>query len=416
MNKIKMIGLSMAFSIWLFPVQAKITLPSLIGDHMVIQQQSQVKFRGNTSCRNSKITVTASWNKTVEQITSDIQGNWEITLSTPKAGYQAYELVFDDGEEKTTVRDVLVGEVWLASGQSNMEMPLKGFKGCPVENGLETPVGIVSCAYGGSRIEAWTDRKLLETYPDINLSPDSIRKMSKMARPMMMFNAMLYPVSKYTYKGIVWYQGESNVETYKTYAYRIANMVNQWRQDFKWENIPFYMVEVAPFAYREKMGAFLREAQHNAVRLIPYSGIVCTNDLVKPYELAQIHPCKKKQVGERLGLLALNKTYGLTTLACEGPVYNHMKVRDGVAELFFDHSGDGFNRDWDIRGFEIAGADKIFYPASLVSIQGNPFRVIVSSEKVPRPVAVRYCFKDFCVGNLSGCNGLPVAPFRTDDW
>ena len=148
--------------------------------------------------------------------------------------------------------------------------------------------------------------------------------------------------------------------------------------------------------------------------MIPNSGIVCTNDLVYPYEYDQIHPCRKKEVGYRLAYQTLNKTYGREGIVCDGPVYREMKVDGCEVTLYFDGADYGFSPWHGIEGFEVAGEDKVFHPAEA---KLGPHRtIVVWSGEVPQPVAVRYCFKDFQPGNLTGRCNLPVAPFRTDNW
>lgn len=469
---------TLCFAFCLLPLcgmQAKVVLPSLISDRMVMQQNSKVRLWGKTTRAGGKVKVTASWNKGVtQQCVADTGGNWEVTVQTPSAGFTPYALTFDDGE-KVTVNNVLSGEVWLASGQSNMEMPLKGYDNCPVEGNIETilqageqkgvrffmvprrqsyepqeecggdwqpsdithapefsatayyfatllsrtlqvPVGVVQCAYGGSRIESWMPREMLERYPDIDLSKAAMDKVTEYKRPMLMYNAMFRPVERFTYKGIIWYQGESNVGLQKDFVERLSAMIGLWRKELRQGNLPFYTVEIAPYKDYGTSGPFLREAQHKAAAVIPNAGIVSTNDLVKPNEGYQIHPCQKQKVGERLCLLALNKTYGFRTLPCEGPVYKSMEVQGNKVKLTFSNADEGFNKMTDITGFEVAGADRVFYPADSVQVTWDRHMVEVVSSKVAAPVAVRYCFKDFAPGTFAGHYGLPVVPFRTDNW
>ena len=149
--------------------------------------------------------------------------------------------------------------------------------------------------------------------------------------------------------------------------------------------------------------------------------MVCTNDLVFPYEKGQIHPAQKQQVGERLAFLALNKTYGFKTVICDNMTYRDMIVQDGTAYLAFDNMAEGYNRWEDIQGFEVAGEDRVFHKATAVKFwaPGNDprnERIAVSSPMVKKPVAVRYCFKNFEIGNFGNQGGLPLVPFRTDNW
>lgn len=397
-----------------------------------------------------------------------------MELKTPAGGYASRQITIRQGNE-LVLKDILVGEVWFASGQSNMEMPLDGFWSCPVEeaNGiiaragsksgrlrylkvpkspayepqaevlgnwgdctpdtaprfsavgyffasmlndvLNVPVGIIDCTWGGCRVESWMSRESLENYADIDLSREGIDAVRDFMRPLVMYNGMLHPLAGYTVKGFVWYQGEANVGAHEVYAERLARMVALWRERWGAGELPFYFVEIAPFEYGDgDQAAYLREAQFRAQELIPNSGMVCTNDLMEPYERHNIHPKNKREIGERLACWALNRTYGFSGIVCESPHFKTMELREGKAFLQFTSTEDGFNRSEGIEGFEICGDDRKFYPAD-VKIE-YPSRVIVSSAQVPKPVGVRYGFRNFLPGNLANVRGLPLVPFRTDDF
>lgn len=285
---------------------------------------------------------------------------------------------------------------------------------------LEVPVGIVSAAYGGAKVESWSPRELLVNYTDVSLDPKDIEPMVHYHRPMLMYNAMFNPIKNYTYKGIIWYQGCSNVATYSTYSDRLAAMVKQWREDIGLGDIPFYAVEIAPYQYGDPSeigrAPFLREAQWKAVEMIPNSDMISINDLVKPYERFNIHPGDKTTAGHRLCDLALNKTYGKKQFLAGSPKYKSHRFLDGAAWVAIDSPNDGICRNYDIQGFEVAGPDKVFHPADSVWLHWQTNEMVVSSKAVPNPVAVRYGFRDFLPGTLHGGNYLPLIPFRSDDW
>ncbi len=470
-----LIALSIATAL---AANAKVELGSLIGDNMVLQQNADARIYGKAA-PGAKVNVTPSWNGKNYSATAGSDGNWLLTVETPQGGFQPYEIIISDGDP-VTLSNVLVGEVWLASGQSNMEMPLKGFSGCNVKDGydevansaasansvrfftvpltqnyqpqesvdaswevpspetaanfsatawhfanrlakvLEVPIGIVSDAYGGSKVESWTPRDILETYSDISLDPKDIEKEVHYYRPMLMYNAMFNPVKNYTYKGIIWYQGCSNTSTYETYAERLAKMVERWRAEIGLGDIPFYAVEIAPYQYtnpkEQGRSAYLREAQWKSVELIPNSDMICNNDLVEPFERFNIHPGNKAGVGKRLGDLALNKTYDKKQFLAGSPRYKSHRFEDGAAWVAIDSPNSGICRNYDIVGFEVAGPDKVFHPADSVFFKWQTNEMRVSSNEVPEPVAVRYCFRDFLPGTLYGGNYLPMIPFRSDDW
>lgn len=284
---------------------------------------------------------------------------------------------------------------------------------------LDIPIGIINCSWGGSMVEGWLPREIVSQYPDIDLKRD-IRKEEghdwwHYMSPTLMYNGMLKPLQNYTIKGFLWYQGESNVGKHKTYAERLKTMVELWRKEWGLGELPFYYVEIAPFNSTETTAsAYLREAQFKAQSIIPNSGMISTNDLVQPYEIKNVHPKNKTDVGKRLAYMALSKTYHVPGIEAYGPVYKSMEVKDGAVILSFDHAEEGFNRLSGMEGFEVAGSDKVFYPAKAEVF--NNLQIKVTCDKVAQPVAVRYCFRDFQIGNVAGLRELPLYPFRTDDW
>lgn len=468
-----------------FALSAKVTPGSLVTDNMVLQQNAEAKIYGMAN-PGSIVTAIPSWDNIPYKTKADDKGKWMLTVKTPAGGYASYTMSLSDSldpakdKDAVTLDNILVGEVWLASGQSNMEMPLKGFPGCCIDGGydeiarsrekadkirfytvplkqsytlletvdaewtvpspetspeysaaawyfakrvndvLDVPVGIVRCAYGGAKVESWTPREIVETYDDISLDPEEIEKMTHYYRPTLMYNAMFNPVKKFTYKGIIWYQGCSNVGRHQDYPVRLANMVSHWRQELGEGDIPFYSVEIAPYDYGSADGKswapLLREAQWKSTEIIPNSGIISTNDLVQPYERYNIHPADKATVGKRLAELALNKTYGKTQFPVAYPRYKSHTFKDGAAWVAIDSPSDGICRNYDIRGFEVAGADKVFHTADSVWLNWQTNEMVVSSNEVAEPVAVRYGWRDFLPGNLHGGNYLPLIPFRTDNW
>lgn len=462
---------------WSTSMVAKIKLPPLLSDNMVLQQQTNVRIWGEAS-PNSSITIVPSWADHEIKTHTDAKGCWELWMKTPVASYDEQTLTLTDKEHSITLHHILIGEVWLCAGQSNMVMPLNGFGYCPIRDSnnviadapnypgirmatikptvqlspqeyaegswkqpsaenasmfsaaayhyalalqrtLQVPVGIITCAWGGSRVEGWLPKEILQTYPDED--PASIGSTQKPVylQSMLMYNGLLYPCHNYTIKGFIWYQGESNVKSSDTYAERLATMIEHWRDLWKLGDLPFYYVEIAPFAceYNKKgiIGALLREAQQKALSLIPNSGMIGTNDLVEEYEASQVHPCNKKGVGERLAHMSLNRTYKYQAIESDYPAYKSMKINGNTIEISLYHAEKGLSPWIGITGFEIAGPDKIFYPAE-ASLNQNEHTVVIKSTTVNNPVAVRYCFQNFQKGNLTNTRNLPVRPFRTDQW
>lgn len=452
-------------------VNAKIILPEFIGDNMVLQQSTLVKIWGKAKA-NTPVIIKNSWSTKVVTVRSDKDGKWTAKIATPKASYTPQSMIISDGQA-VKINNILIGEVWLCSGQSNMEIPLCGFTNCPIQNAnelianasqnkaircvtiqkkgmrtvqdtckgkwmesnpknavhfsacayhfaialnkaLDVPVGIFVCSYGGSRVEGWLPEEILKNYPDINLNFQQ-QDRYKSTTPVIMYNAMLHPIEGYTIKGALWYQGESNVGSYKTYAERLSTMVKLWRNEWGQGDFPFYIVEIAPFVYggNSYAAALLREQQYKASVSIPNSGYVCTNDLVDEYEQKNIHPKNKEDIGKRLCYQALSKTYKMEGIECDSPTFKSLAISGNKAIITLNIVG-GFNRDNGFTGFEVAGEDKEFHPATAQRI-GND-KIEVTSNEVAAPVAVRYGFGNYLPGNLKDLRELPLIPFRTDNW
>ena len=467
-------------------VNAKVRLPHLVSDNMIIQQQTDVRLWGWTKPGRT-VVATTSWSNQRAETKADKQGRWLLTVRSPKASYEPLSITFDDGDGKLIINNVLAGEVWVCAGQSNMEMPVKGFGNCPVKDynkeiitasrpyqvrsakipsimrmtpqedadtewrqcspqtvgefsatgyffaktvnqALDIPIGLIEANKGGSRVESWLTKENLQKYTSEPTDSDGIVNFKKewdYHRALVWGNGTINPILNYTVKGILYYQGCSNVgDPGDQYSERLKLLVEQWRSQFNLGDIPFYFVEIAPYHYDNvdaDWGAKLREQQYKASKLIPNSALVCTNDCVYPYETTQIHPAQKQKVGERLAYLALNKTYGFDKVICESPSFKDMQVKGDTVMLHLDNEFGAISRFEGIEGFEVAGADRVFHPAKASHFwqPGNNYWdecIIIVSPEVKQPVAVRYCFRNFQLGNLANAGGLPLFPFRTDNW
>lgn len=457
-------------------LNAQLKLPALFSDHMVLQQNIQAPVWG-WGDPNSELQLTTSWNGKVYNIKSDQSGKWQLEVSTPAAG-GPYNLSIVQGDQKLSVKNILVGEVWLCSGQSNMEMPLKGFPGQPVVGGnesivvskndqirlitiprdakvkpnedfqgqwkeaspevtsnfsatawyfgsllhkvLDIPVGLIHVSYGGSNVEAWMSAEMLKDFEEIEVP----KKQKDIGEPnrtaTALYNGMLAPVIGYGIKGAIWYQGESNYDRPFQYLDLFKTMVTQWRSEWELGDFPFYFAQIAPFDYSvftpdtvvEKYNsAYLREAQLKASHEIPNSGMAVLMDIGERYN---IHPKQKKLGGYRLAYLALAKTYGIKGFEFQSPEFNAMELKGSSLTLSFDNVPNGLiSTVENIKGFEIAGEDQVFYPANAFLRRKS---VILSSPRVEKPVAVRYLFKDFVKAELFSTGGLPLSSFRTDNW
>ena len=464
--------------------QGKVRLSHLIGDNMIIQQQQNVRLWGWDEPGKS-VKVTVSWSSDVVKVKTGNDGKWLATVKAPKASYDPLTITFDDGET-VTISNVLAGEVWVCAGQSNMEMPVKGFWQCPVEGynewvlesarhkavhsvkipsimrsepqedaqcqwkvcspqtvndfsatgyffarvlheALDIPIGLIEANKGGSRVESWFTKENLQRYTSDPTDSVEIAKKwpQDYHRSLLWGNGTFNPILNYTVKGILFYQGCSNVgDPGDQYSTRLKLLVEQWRSQFALGEIPFYFVQIAPYACGDVNGDWntkLQEQQWKAAQIIPNSSVVCTNDLVYPYEYSQIHPTQKRQVGERLAWTALNRDYGFSQVLYKSSSYKDMKI-DGDA--VYVHLQDNYHADApfeDIKGFELAGEDRVFHPAKAEHFwrQGGGYwdeAIKVTCPEVPNPVAVRYCFRNFMLGNVKNGANLPLFPFRTDNW
>ncbi|MEJ7676810.1 MAG: sialate O-acetylesterase [Segetibacter sp.] len=229
--------------------------------------------------------------------------------------------------------------------------------------------------------------------------------------PGYTYNAMIAPITNYNIAGALWYQGEGNTAAPYTYAKLLTSMIKSWRNAWD-KDFPFYLVQIAPFTYGTKYSGSVIQEQQGKVLTLENTGMVVTTDLVP--DTTDIHPPLKKAVGDRLAATALVKTYHRTGITYASPMYKSMSVDGSRAIITFTNSEDGLMVKGDsVSQLYVAGSDKMFYPAE-GKISGS--KLVVSSDKVRQPVAVRFGFSNAAVGNLFSKSGLPVAPFRTDDW
>ena len=224
---------------------------------------------------------------------------------------------------------------------------------------------------------------------------------------------MINPMVGYGFRGAIWYQGESNRNEAAEYQKLMPGLIENWRALWGIGDFPFYYMQIAPFDYGTEglSSAFLREAQLKASTTIKNIGMACIMDIG---EKDCIHPAHKETGSNRLALLALEQTYGIKGINSQSPVLKEMKVSEGVVKLTFEHAPNGLTSyGKELSCFEVAGANKRFFPAKAF-ITGAGITLV--SPSVAEPVAVRYAFRDYIIGDLFGTDGLPVSSFRTDDW
>ena len=471
------VTLIISFFLALFHVNANVKLPALFTDNMMLQQQMAAPLWG-WALPGENLIIMTSWDSKTYTLSANNKGQWNIKVNTPNAGGPYYITIRTTNEIKT-INNILIGEVWLCSGQSNMEMPLKGFMGQPVLGGneailsstnssirfisvprktvltpqddfkgswqsaspqttanfsatawyfgsllqktLQVPVGMIEVSYGGSNIEAWMSAEMLKDFKgiDIPTRTEDIKE-SPNRKPTTIFNGMLSPTLEYGIKGAIWYQGESNIERPFAYKSLLKKMVSSWRRLWNQGEFPFYFVQIAPFDYSiyhsglyltKYNSAYLREAQLQASKEIPNSAMAVLMDIG---EKNNIHPADKKKAGHRLAYLALAKTYGLSGFEYESPIYRGMEVKGSIVTVSFSNVPNGITtNNNEVKGFELAGEDQMFYPAKAILRSKS---VLLSSPRVDRPVAIRYLFKDFATAEIFSTGGLPMSSFRTDNW
>ena len=474
----KRLLISLAAALICVSAAARLSVKEPCSDGMVLQQQTSALVWGHSS-PGAKISVKASWDNKTVRATADSSGTWRARLQTPEASYTPWTIEVKGEGERMLIRDVLVGEVWLASGQSNMEMPMHGYSSSTVEgaadaialsvklvgkmrmftvkvteseeilddvaNGtgwkdplpentrwmsatafffarrlqevLDVPVGIISFARGGARVESWLPKTVLEAYGDEDLSPETVAA-RQWGKPYMMYHGMQHPIQGYTAKGFIWYQGCSNVGLHDTFVQRMSDMVALWRKDWGDEDnsMPFYQVEITPYDYANEPGqggqaCLLRAAQLESTKVIPNSAIVITDDLVKPWEYDNIHPSMKEPVGCRLAALALNRDYGFPGIRINYPEALGAKMQaDGLVKVSVSGARNGFDRTHMIEGLEVVDAAGSVHKISDIIYDWNG-NILVDVRTITDPREVRYCWGDFVPGNLHNIEANPVAPF-----
>lgn len=488
------------------PGTAKVKLPAVIGDNMVLQQKVSVPIWG-TSEPGERVTVTIATQKA--STIADVAGKWMVKLNPIEVG-GPYTITIA-GDNIITLYNILVGEVWVCSGQSNMQMSVKSsnnaekeiaesnypqirlfsvkrtvaekpltdtegqwslcnpqtvgdfsavgyFFGRELHKALNVPVGLIHTSWGGTPAEAWTSFPTLESNPDfkpildryakaLDEYPQAMEKYNQRLsewktaadkakaegkepppnrpyppmgpenpnRPAGLYNGMITPIVPYAIQGAIWYQGESNASRAYQYRTLFPTMIKDWRRVWGQSDFPFLFVQLANFMETkpqpaEDEWAELREAQSMTLSL-PKTGMAVIIDIG---EAKDIHPKNKQDVGLRLSLSAQSVAYN-RNLVYSGPMYESMTVEGNKIRLRFKHTGGGLitKNGEPVKGFAIAGDNKTFVWAD-AKIDGN--EIVVWSDQVQNPVAVRYAWESNPVCNLYNKEGLPASPFRTDNW
>lgn len=451
----------------IYPMQ-NIKPSTIFSDNMVLQQNMKIPVWGKA---DPETIITVELKDQKVSCTADSNGDWKLFLQPLEAGGPYDLCIFSN--DSLVYKNVMIGEVWLCSGQSNMEMPLAGW-GCidnyrqeiadanypgirlltvdkspavtPLENinttgwkvcspetieefssaayffgvllqkKMNVPVGLINSSFAGTVAEAWTSIMGIKQFPEFASAVNTISTSSPQFHnyPTVLFNGMIAPIVPFAIKGVIWYQGESNTERAMQYRQLMPSLITDWRNQWGEGNFPFIITQLANFGRRntvpiESTWAELREAQALTTKL-DKTFLAVTIDIG---EADDIHPKNKQEVGRRLGLIALEKVYKENVFS-SGPVFKSMSKEGNKIRISFDNIAGGLKvkGNTSIKGFTIAGEDNKFYNTE-ARIDKN--MVIISSPKVNNPTAVRYLWSDNPECNLYNSEDLPAAPFRTDN-
>lgn len=443
---------------------ARIILPAVFSDNMVLQQNAEVAIWGWSEPAET-VKIVPEWNtKDTIKVKANSSAVWKTTLKTTGAGGPYTIRIL--GSSMVELKNVMLGEVWICSGQSNMEWSvnhtiLNGeedaanannpnirifhvqkigsefpqnncfatwtvsspqtmratssvgyFFARELQKKLNVPVGIIVSAWGGTPAEVWIEKSRIDNDEVLNKGKINMKTEWWPGTAGALYNAMIYPLVPYGIAGAIWYQGESNCSNYPIYSQLMKALIENWRADFK-KDFPFYLVQIAPYNYGDKgTSEYLREQQDIAAKTIPNTGMVVVSDLVD--DIKNIHPKNKQEVGKRLANYALAETYKQDIGAYKSPAFESMLVEKGKVKLTFSNVLTGLKCTGKTpEKFLVAGDDQKFVPAT-AKIEGSA--IVLSSKQVKTPVAVRFCFDDTSMPDVFSNEGLPLAPFRTDQW
>jgi len=453
-------------------------LPAIISDHAVLQQSANVKLWGWAPA-SARLKIICSWRPgDTIYTTSHVDFSWSVTVKTPSAGGKHnIQFLCEQARmqpAKIIVNDIIFGEVWICSGQSNMGVNMieknsvsdaenvletcknddirffvvvenynkfpqtdcKGvwqicdsatlrpfsaigyFFGREINKHLKTPVGLIGSYWGGTSVQPWTPKEAYDSDPGMLKFEKSIEATPWAPQYLgYIYNSMIYPLAPYRVAGVLWYQGETNAlsPTYRkepdSYGMYLASMIKGWRKIFEYD-FPFYFVQVPPYSdYPDNNGAFVREQQELTLS-VQKTGMISVGDQVD--DIRNIHPRKKAVVGRRLANIVLKEQYNFKNIFPYSPKFESMSSRKNEIRIKVASIGILKCMAEKITGFEVAGKDSVFYTANAVIAKNGV--ITITSSKVTEPVAVRYCFRDDQIPNLFDVNDLPLLPFRTDRW
>jgi sialate O-acetylesterase len=442
---------------------SNVMLPSVFGDQMILQQNTDILIWGWAKPLEP-VQITTDWSKDTLKTLGDSYCNWQLKLRTPKADNVPHTIRIQ-GYNSLQITNVLLGEVWLCSGQSNMEWSARmgidnaekaisdaqnpnirfftvrhrtadtpqldvagsGWVACTPESmvdfsalayffardlnvKLNVPIGIVHSSWGGTPAEVWVNSNYLQNDTFLLKAAQKLQPMKwGPHEPGKAYRAMIEPLKKFKIAGTLWYQGESNVGTSYAYEKLLRTLVRNWRDDWGYD-FPFVYAQIAPWkGYGpNELGAVLRNAQRKAMSM-PNAGMVVTSDIG---DLDNIHPGNKETVGARMANWALKLAYN-QKIDVSGPLYKNMAIEKNKIRLYFDYAENGLLcKGKELTEFEIAGADGKYEPAT-ATIDGST--LVVQSKNVPKPRSVRFGWSNSSQPNLFNQEGLPASCFRTKD-
>jgi len=456
------------FLLWLLFVpllsQAQLRLPAMVSSGMVMQQNESTALHG-WGGPGSWVYITTSWNNQTDSAKVTNFGKWSVDVKTPGAG-GPHSIKIRNERSEILLSNILIGELWVCSGQSNMEwsyrqglkdiiqelpkaynanirlfhipktasqtpqddvqgkwmvcdsVSLKDFSavgyffGKQLQNQLQVPVGLIDASWGGTPAETWLPASLVENNNTLKVAAGKLQQFDWWpSTPGAAYNGMIHALTGYKIAGAIWYQGESNVGTNSSYAELMRSLIDSWRSAWKKE-IKFYLVQIAPYDYGNTLdAALLREAQHE-ISGYPGTGMISIPDLVD--NIKDIHPVNKHDVGLRLANLALGDHYGKMATGFRNPVITQVQKNKNKLYLSFNHAESGITINGKkVTGLYISGPDESWQEAE-ARIENNV--LVVWNKKLKNPEYIRYGFGNMTIGNLFSGNGLPVAPFRNDHW
>ncbi|GAB1308874.1 hypothetical protein KH5_15570 [Urechidicola sp. KH5] len=435
------------------------TVPSIFANNMVLQRNSSVKIWGKDGA-GVAVNLNSTWGGNANTI-ADENGNWSTHLSTPAAGGPFSVTI--QGTSEITLNNVMIGEVWLTAGQSNMQWRMNQSQtvngavddindsnntniryfgvgkdtsldqlddvsgrwkvsspsACPsfsavsyyfaemLQDSIQIPIGIICAAYGSANIESFIDRETIENFDFVTIPNTLLETPQK--TPTAVYNAMIHPIIKYKIKGALWYQGEANRGFPDEYAQLLPAMVESWRTKNDQPNFPFYLAQIAPFDTQENNFDFW-QMQLNLSETMINSGLASSLDI---NECNNIHPLEKKKVGQRLALWALSNNYGFTNIIPSSPLCIGFEKENQSLKLHFENVGSGLNSEsQSLTHFEIAGSNGIYYQADAILNEDNTIEI--SSVHVSQPMKARYLYGNCLTPTLFSADGLPALMFETD--